>query len=121
MNRILASFVIAATLFAAKSFAAGSTVNVNTLAYASTNVTTSSYVQLVAASPMSVAKLQICDTSTKLLKLAIGAASSEVDICTVNISGCVIVPYYIPAGTRISIKAVDANATSGYNSLSFIP
>jgi hypothetical protein len=39
---------------------------------------------------------------------------------TVQVSGCVIVPYYLPAGTRLSIKAVDASATTGYNTLSFL-
>ncbi len=101
-------------------FAAANTARVNVLAYASTNVTTSSYVELVASSPITVSKLQICDTSTKLLKIATGAAGSETDICTVQVSGCVVVPYFITSGTRLSIKAIDASATTGYNTLSFL-
>ncbi len=114
-------FTLLALVFSAPLFATANTVQVNTLSYGSTNVTTSAYTQLVASSPITVSKLQICDTSTKVLKIAVGAASSETDICTVQVSGCIVVPYFIAAGTRISIKAVDANATTGYNTLSFIP
>ena len=95
--------------------------NVNALSYSSTNVTTSAYVTLVSSSPITVSKIQVCDTSGKILKLAQGAASSEVDFCTIQVSGCVVVPVFIPAGTRISIRAIDASATSGYNTLSFVP
>lgn len=102
-------------------FAAANTAQVNVLSYASTNVTTSAYVELVASSPISVSKLQVCDTSTKLLKIATGSAGSETDRFTVQVSGCVVVPYYFAPATRFSIKAVDASATTGYNTLSFIP
>jgi len=91
----------------------------NILAYATTNVTTSAYVTLVA-STSSCSKLQITDTSGQLLKLATGIAGSEVDICTCTVSGSVIVPIYIPAGQRLSIKAVSASATTGFNAVSFL-
>lgn len=100
--------------------AAANTSQVNVFSYATTNVTTSAYVQLVAATPITVSRLQVCDTSGKILKISSGAASSELDLFTVSVSGCVIVPYYIIAGTRLSIKAVDANATTGYNTVSFL-
>lgn len=94
-------------------------MTVNILSYASTNVTTSAYVTLVASTPSS-SKLQITDTSGQLLKFAIGAAGSEVDVCTCAVSGTVIVPFYIPAGQRLSIRAVNASATTGYNAVSFL-
>lgn len=97
------------------------TNQLSTLSYVATNVTTSAYTQLIASTPISISKLQILDTSGKILKIAIGEAGSEIDICSTSVSGIVIVPYYIPAGTRISIKAVDANATTGYNVLGLIP
>lgn len=112
--------IIAASLLAANSFAAANSTQVNVLAYGTTNVTTSAYVTLVASSPISVSKLEVCDTSTKLLKIAVGAASSETDVFTVFVSGCVIVPIYLQSGTRLSIKAVDANATTGFNTVSFL-
>lgn len=100
---------------------AANTSQVNVLSYGSTNVSTSAYTTLFASTAISCGKIQILDSSTKILKLAIGAAGSELDICTIAVSGCIIVPYYIPAGSRISIKAVDANATTGYNVVSLIP
>lgn len=117
----LLSLFAASLLGANFSFATVSTVNVNVLVYSSTNVTTGAYVTLVASTPTSVGKLEVCDTSGKILKLAVGVSGSEVDIASVPVSSCLIVPYYIVGGTRIAIKAVDASATTGYNLLSFIP
>lgn len=121
MTRLRALFCVAAGfLFAASSFAAVNTAQVNVLAYASTNVTTAAYVTLVASTPISVSHVEVCDTSTKLLKIASGTAGNEKDLFTVFISGCVTLPYFIPAGTRLSIKAVDATASSGFNTFSFL-
>lgn len=94
--------------------------NVSSLSYSSTNVTTSAYVTLVASTPITVSRLQICDTSGKVLKLATGDSGSEADLCTVQVSGCVIVPVYLIQGIRLSIKAIDASATTGYNTVSFL-
>lgn len=94
-------------------------MTINVLAYATTNVTTSAYVTLVASIP-ACSKIQILDTSGKILKLAIGAAGSEIDICTCPVTGSIVVPTYIPAGQRLSIKAIDASATTGYNAVSFL-
>ncbi len=115
------SFLFAVSMLAANSFAAVVTTGVNTFSYAGTNVTTSAYVTLVASTPYAVSRIQICDTSTKVLKIATGAASSERDAFTVQVSGCVVLPYIIPAGTRLAIKAVDATASTGYNTLAFFP
>lgn len=121
MNKFKAFIIIAASLLAAKSFAAVNTANVNVNVYASTNVTTGAYVTLFASTPITTSKLEILDTSGKILKLAVGAAGSEIDLCTVPVSGTVIVPTYIVAGTRISIKAIDASATTGYSVVSLVP
>lgn len=96
------------------------TTQVNVLSYSSTNVTTSDYVTLFASTPISVSKIQILDSSTKILKVAIGASGDEIDICTCPVSGTVIIPVFIPQGTRISIKAIDASATTGYNVVSLL-
>ncbi len=116
-------FLIAifAAAFAGNAFGAAVTTGVNVFSYAGTNVTTSAYSTLVASTPYDVTKIELCDTSTKVLKIATGAASSEHDAFTVWVSGCVVLPAIIPAGTRLSIKAVDASATAGYNTLSFFP
>lgn len=97
------------------------TSRVNVHSYASVNVTTGAYVEIVASTPSSFGRLEILDTSTKILKIAIGEAGSEIDICTAPVSGSLIVPYFIPQGSRLSIIAVDASATTGYNILSLIP
>lgn len=94
-------------------------MTINVLSYASTNVTTSAYVTLIASTP-SFSKLQITDTSGELLKIAVGAAGSEIDICTCAVSGSIIVPVYVVAGQRLSIKAINASATTGYNAVSFL-
>lgn len=96
-------------------------MSVNVLSYTSTNVTTSAYTTLVASADTSYGRIEILDTSGKILKIAIGAEGSEIDICSVAVSGTIVIPYFIAAGSRISIKAIDASATSGYNVLSLIP
>jgi hypothetical protein len=97
---------------------------VSVLNYATTNVTTSAYVTLVGSTPITVSKLVICDTSGQFLKIATGSAGNEVDIFAFGVdplvSGCFVLPYYLKAGTRLSIKSVTASATSGVNTLSFI-
>ncbi len=102
-------------------FAAANTSQVNVLSYSGTNVSTSAYTLLIASTSITASKLQICDTSTKILKVAIGAAGSEKDIVSVPVSSCVVVPYLIPAGSILSIKAIDATASSGYNVVSLLP
>lgn len=100
---------------------AADTSRVHVLSYSSTNVSTTGYTVLIASTSETCARLQITDTSGKILKLAYGAAGSEVDFCGVPVSGTALVNYYIPPFTQISIKAIDANATTGYNILSLIP
>lgn len=94
--------------------------NVNVLSYASNNVLTSAYTELVSSSPIPISALQICDTSGKILKIAIGASGEEKDILVVGPNSNAIFSIYIPKGSRLSIKAVDATASTGYNLMSFI-
>lgn len=82
-------------------------------AYASTNVTTSAYVQLDSAINEHVSMLEIYDSSGQSLVLALGPASGEVDMLYVVPGGNGKIPVQISKGTRLSIKAVSANATSG--------
>lgn len=82
--------------------------------YSSVNVTTSAYVQIVASSAAAINRLYIADTSGSAIILATGGAGSEVDQLYIGPGGS-DAPYElnIPASTRISIKALDASATSG--------
>jgi hypothetical protein len=81
--------------------------------YSSTSVTTSAYTQLVASTTAVVRELEIFDSSGQTLVIATGAAASEVNLFYVFPGGNGRIPVYIAGGTRISIKAVSANATSG--------
>jgi hypothetical protein len=82
-------------------------------AYASTSVTTGAYVQLIGSTSAEIKKLQIFDSSGETLKLAVGAAASEVDQIYIFPGGNGDVELSIAAGSRISVRAVSANATSG--------
>lgn len=94
--------------------------NINVLAYASTNVGTSSYVTLFASTPINTRGFEIVDTSGQVLKLAYGPAGSEVDFAIVPVSGQIYIPFFTDAGIRISIKSVSASATTGYNAIALI-
>lgn len=87
--------------------------------YTSTNVTTSAYVQLVASTAVEIHSLEIFDSSGSTLKIAIGAAASEVDQFLVFPGGNGRRDIVIPAGQRISIKAVSATASVGELSINF--
>ncbi len=100
---------------------ATNSANVNVLAYASTNVGTSSYVTLFASTPINCRGFEIVDSSGQILKLAYGAAGSEVDFCFTPLSGVIYVPFFLLAGNRISIKSVSTTASTGYNAVALIP
>lgn len=88
--------------------------------YASVTVTTGAYVQLVASIGARVRRLCITDTSGRALYLAFGAAASEVDQIIIPNGAADQIDLEIPAGTRLSIKTIDANATKGHLLLSFL-
>ncbi len=120
-SAVLISFC--AAFFAAQvSLAAAVHTQVATINYVDTNVSSVAYTTLSAAAPISTSYVEFCDTSGKIVKLATGSAGNERDIATAGVSGCVVVPYYVVIGTRMSIEtATDAKATTGYGTLSFIP
>lgn len=96
--------------------------NVLILSYAGTNVTTGAYVTL-ANSPITSGTVIACDNSGHIVKIAFGSIGNEIDQFTVPINSCMQVPLTmnVSSGTRISLKAVDASATTGYNTLSLLP
>lgn len=81
--------------------------------YSSTNVTTSAYVQLIASITSEVDLVSIFDSSGQAMIIATGGAGSEVDQLYVPPGGGDF-PLLIAAGTRLSIKALTATASSGY-------
>ncbi len=83
-------------------------------------VTTLAYTTLVASLPAAVSQLFIFDSSGQTLVLAVGAAASEVDQAYVIPGGNGELNLKIPTGSRVSIKAVSANATVGEISVTFL-
>lgn len=81
--------------------------------YSSTPVTTGAYVQLIASTSAAVKQLEIFDSSGQTLVLALGAGGSEADKMYIVPGGNGRIPCAIPASSRISIKAVSADATVG--------
>lgn len=81
--------------------------------YSSTNITTSSYVQLVASTTSAANYLDIFDSSGQAMILATGGSGSEVILSYVPPGGDQI-RVQIPAGTRVAYKALTGNAASGY-------
>ena len=87
--------------------------------YTSTSVTTAAYVQLVASTGSAVNKIEIFDSSGETLKIAFGAAASEVDQFLVFPGGQGAININIPASTRVSIKAVSNTASVGEIDINF--
>ncbi len=84
-------------------------------AYASTNVTTGAYVQLIAATANAINNVCISNSSGSIIKVATGAGASEVDriYLPAGGAGC-YTALNIPASTRISLEALDQTAATGY-------
>jgi hypothetical protein len=82
-------------------------------AYATTNVTTAAYVQLIASTTAECDHISIFDSSGEGMIIAVGAAAAEVDQLFVGPGGGEY-DLLIPAGSRVSIKAKTATANSGY-------
>ncbi len=82
--------------------------------YASTNVTTAAYVQLIASTANAVNVECISNTSGSNIIVATGAALSEVDRFYVPPGGAGCYSFNIAASTRVSLKALDATADDGY-------
>ena len=83
-------------------------------AYASTNVTTSAYVELIHSTSVALTRVAIWNTSGSIIKLATGAAASEVDKIYIGPGGTGVFDIAIPASTRISLEALDQTANAGY-------
>lgn len=82
-------------------------------AYASTSVTTSAYVQLIASTTAEADMVHVFDSSGQAMILAVGGAGSEVDQLYIPPGGGDF-NLAIAASSRVSIKALTATASSGY-------
>lgn len=82
--------------------------------YTSTNVTTGAWVQLIASTPGTINFLTIFDSSGNTMEIGTGAAASETRVLLIPPGGFDDqISLTIASGTRVSIRAVSGNATSG--------
>lgn len=90
------------------SYAASATYD-----YSSGSVTTGAWTQLTASTAADIELACITDQSGQIMELGSGSAASETRIFLIarGFSGCI--PLNIPAGTRLSLRAVSATASSG--------
>jgi hypothetical protein len=88
--------------------------------YSVTNVTTAAYTQLIASTTNTINYLYIFDSSGQTLFIATGGAGSEVNQAYIVPGGNGILNLTIASGTRVSIKAVSANATAGELNITFL-
>ncbi len=86
------------------------------LLMSSTNITTSAWVELIAALTYAASGVEVINNSGQPLQIAIGGAGSEVAIpYTVPPGGTPgVITQTIPKGSRISFKAIGATVNSGY-------
>lgn len=81
--------------------------------YVTSPITTAAYIEVLAATSVDIKMLEIYDGSSSIMVLAIGPVGFEIDILYIIPGGNGQVKYTIPAGTRLSVKAVSANAING--------
>lgn len=121
MKSILLLITLIASSFA---YAAANHANVLSLNAATTNVTTSAYVQLVASSPVATTNIVVSNSTGQVLVIAFGASGSEIDqIAVAPTTGLVNLDLgsILPAGSRVSVEALGASATTGFVTVSLIP
>lgn len=82
-------------------------------AYASTNVTTGAWVQVIASTAATANLISIFDSSGQTLELGTGAAAAETRKAIIFPGGNGDIQLAIPSGTRISLRAISGTASTG--------
>jgi len=110
-------------LFSVSSFSSPNNANVLSLSATSTNIPTSSYVQLSSSSPIPASKLVIVNTTSSIVTLGTGSSGSEVGLVAVLPSGMAVLQLgaVLSSGTRLALEAIGSAASSGYVTVSLIP
>lgn len=98
--------------------------NVISVDASGTNITNAAYVQLSASTPIYTAKIVIVNNTSSIIRVAVGAAGSEVDLVAVNASSQMTVDLglnVVAKGSRVSLIALGATASTGFVAVSLIP
>lgn len=79
-----------------------------------TNVTSGAYVTLVTTTTNACSGILLQNTGAQPLKLAVGAAASEVDLGVVLPIGNIwLFPHEIKKGVRLSVRSMNATQSAG--------
>lgn len=87
----------------------GGSINTTT-----TPINDAAYVELIASTPDAIYELEVFNKTQISMILAIGAPGSEQDICFIGSDGLERQQIPIPAGSRVSLKAVGGVADMGW-------
>lgn len=85
----------------------------------SASITTAAYSELVASLSSNVEVLEIYNSTGQTLVLAIGASGSEDEQFYIMPGGNGLIGVLLDQGSRISVTAESANATSGELTINF--
>ena len=109
--------------FASEVNGAVNSANVAALNTATTNVTTSAYVVMIASSATIISKLVFANATSSVVKIAYGPSGSETDLAAVGASSTVSIQSGVPfpLGTRFVVEAVSGTASTGYITVSLVP
>lgn len=77
-----------------------------------TNITNSTYLQLVASTTQTTTKIQIVEDIGEYMALYIGSSGNEAILCALPLGGGEV-EVSVPSGTRLSIKSLNNNITTG--------
>lgn len=77
-----------------------------------TNITNSTYLELVSSTSEITRKIQMIEDIGEFMALYIGASGLEVLLCALPLGGGEV-EVNVPASSRISIKSLNTNITSG--------
>ena len=89
--------------------------------YASVNVTSGAWVQLIASTAAAASLMFLSDTSGYALELGFGGAGLESRVLLIPPGGLSSpVPMSVPAGTRISVRAISTTADAGELNLTLL-
>lgn len=114
MKILILSLLIAATAFAGKGdVGLRKSVQLFSLNTAVTTVTSAAWVQIGSSSTYACSGFMIGNSGDKVLQIAQGGAGSEVSLNIAVQNSAIIVPAEISKSTRLALKSINGDQTSG--------